>query len=71
MATFKTRDDVKKFNRRILVIHGDDDQIAPIDLSARVMERMLPSAETKIYEGAHTGWASPMQAASTRICSAF
>lgn len=49
------REDVKKFDRPTLIIHGDDDQIVPIDLSARVMERMLPSATLKIYEGAPHG----------------
>ncbi|HEV2512654.1 alpha/beta hydrolase [Bosea sp. (in: a-proteobacteria)] len=49
------RGDVKKFDRPTLVIHGGDDQIVPIDLSARVVARMLPSAVLKIYEGAPHG----------------
>jgi non-heme chloroperoxidase len=49
------REDVRKFDRPTLVIHGDDDQIVPIDLSARVVARMLPSAQLKIYEGAPHG----------------
>lgn len=44
------RQDIQKFDRPTLVIHGDDDQIVPIDLSARVVRRMLPSAQLKIYE---------------------
>ena len=49
------REDVKKFDRPTLIIHGTDDQIVPINLSAHVVARMLPSAELKIYEGAPHG----------------
>jgi non-heme chloroperoxidase len=49
------RKDVQKFDRPTLIIHGDDDQIVPIDLSARVVARMLPKAELKIYPGAPHG----------------
>ncbi|MBA3942365.1 MAG: alpha/beta hydrolase [Sphingopyxis sp.] len=49
------RADVGKFDRPTLVVHGDDDQIVPIDLSARVVARMLPSASVKIYPGAPHG----------------
>jgi non-heme chloroperoxidase len=49
------REDVRKFDRPTLVIHGSDDQIVPIDLSARVVERLLPSATTKVYDGAPHG----------------
>lgn len=49
------RSDVKKFNRPTLVIHGSDDQIVPIDLSARVVAKMLPSADLKVYDGAPHG----------------
>jgi pimeloyl-ACP methyl ester carboxylesterase len=44
------RQDIQKFDRPTLIIHGDDDQIVPIDLSAHVVRRMLPSAQLKIYE---------------------
>lgn len=49
------RGDVRKFDRPTLVIHGSDDQIVPIDLSARVVAKMLPAAQLKIYEGAPHG----------------
>ena len=49
------REDVKKFDRPTLLIHGSDDQIVPIDISARVVGRMLPAAQFKIYEGAPHG----------------
>jgi non-heme chloroperoxidase len=49
------RDDIKKFDRPTLVIHGADDQIVPIDISARVVARMLPAAKLSVYEGAPHG----------------
>jgi non-heme chloroperoxidase len=49
------RDDIRKFDRPTLVIHGDDDQIVPIDGSARAVARLLPKAKLKIYEGAPHG----------------
>lgn len=49
------RNDVRKFDKPTLVIHGSDDQIVPIDISARVVARMLPSARFKIYDGAPHG----------------
>lgn len=49
------RGDVRKFDRPTLVIHGDDDQVVPIDGSARAVARLLPKAKLKIYEGAPHG----------------
>jgi len=49
------RGDVRKFDRPTLVIHGGDDQIVPVDLSARVVAKMLPKADFKIYDGAPHG----------------
>lgn len=49
------RGDVKRFDRPTLIIHGSDDQIVPIAISAPVVARMLPSAQFKIYENAPHG----------------
>jgi non-heme chloroperoxidase len=49
------RDDIKKFDRPTLLIHGSDDQIVPIAISAPVVAKLLPSAQLKIYEGAPHG----------------
>jgi non-heme chloroperoxidase len=49
------REDVRKFDRPTLVVHGDDDQIVPIEISARVVQKMLPAAAVKTYEGAPHG----------------
>jgi len=38
-----------------LLVHGDDDQIVPIDCSARLTSKALRSATLKVYEGAPHG----------------
>ncbi len=38
-----------------LIIHGDNDASAPIDLTGRPTARLIPNAELKIYEGAPHG----------------
>ena len=48
-------EDLKKITVPVLVMHGDDDQIVPIDLSARVVAKLLPAATMKVYEGAPHG----------------
>lgn len=49
------REDLQKFNRPTLIVHGADDQIVPVEISARVVARMLPFAHLNIYEGAPHG----------------
>jgi len=44
--------DLKKIDIPALVIHGDDDQIVPIDISARKSVKLLPRATLKVYPGA-------------------
>jgi non-heme chloroperoxidase len=44
--------DLKKITTPVLIIHGEDDQIVPIDASARAAVRILKSAELKVYAGA-------------------
>nr|WP_255370112.1 alpha/beta hydrolase [Roseateles sp. YR242] len=48
-------DDLKKFDKPTLVIHGDDDQIVPIDISGRASARLIKGAQLKVYEGAPHG----------------
>lgn len=38
-----------------LVIHGDDDQIVPIDTTARIAMTLLPKATLKVIAGAPHG----------------
>lgn len=49
--------DMKKFDKPTLILHGDDDQIVPIDASARAGARLVPHATMKIYPGAPHGLA--------------
>ena len=48
-------DDLKKIDIPTLVIHGDDDQIVPIDDAGRLTARMVAGAELKVYRGAPHG----------------
>ena len=51
-------EDLKKFGDvPTLIIHGDDDQIVPIDISAKKSAKLVPHATLKIYEGAPHGMA--------------
>lgn len=44
-------DDLKKMTIPTLVLHGDDDQIVPIDASAKRSMQFLPNATLKVYPG--------------------
>ena len=48
-------DDLKKFDKPTLIVHGDDDQIVPIDAAGRASKRLVPHAELRIYPGAPHG----------------
>jgi non-heme chloroperoxidase len=49
------RSDLAKFDVPTLVIHGDDDQIVPIDASGRASARLVKGAKLIVYEGAPHG----------------
>ena len=49
------REDLQKFDVPTLVIHGDDDQIVPIDTSARASAGIVKGAELIVYPGAPHG----------------
>ena len=49
------RQDLPKILKPTLIIHGDDDQIVPIDVSARKAVTLLPHATLKAYVGAPHG----------------
>jgi non-heme chloroperoxidase len=49
------REDLKKFDVPTLVIHGDDDQIVPIDVGGRASAALIPGAELNVYKGAPHG----------------
>jgi len=48
-------EDLKKIDVPTLIIHGDDDQIVPIDASARRSVEIIRDATLRVYEGAPHG----------------
>ncbi|MFF9402076.1 alpha/beta fold hydrolase [Streptomyces sp. NPDC014744] len=50
-------EDLKSFDIPTLVVHGDDDQIVPIDATGRKAAALVPDATLKIYEGGSHGLA--------------
>jgi non-heme chloroperoxidase len=47
--------DLLKFDRPTLIIHGDDDQVVPVDVGGRASKKLVPHAILKIYAGAPHG----------------
>jgi non-heme chloroperoxidase len=50
-----TTEDLKKFDRPTLILHGDDDQIVPIGASAMLSSKIVKNATLKIYPGGSHG----------------
>jgi len=48
-------DDLRGFDVPTLVIHGDDDQVVPIDAAGRASAAVVKDAELKVYPGAPHG----------------
>ena len=48
-------EDLKKFDVPTLVIHGDDDQVVPIDASGRASAKLVKGAKLIVYLGAPHG----------------
>ncbi|WDZ95881.1 alpha/beta hydrolase [Herbaspirillum sp. WKF16] len=46
------RADMKKFDIPTLVIHGDDDQVVPAEVTGKLAAAMVPGAQFKLYGGA-------------------
>ena len=58
IAAFSATDfraDLKKFDIPTLVIHGDDDQIVPIDASGKASAALIKNANLIVYAGAPHG----------------
>lgn len=51
-------EDLKKIDVPTLILHGDDDQIVPIDDSARLSAKIVKDATLKVYPGAPHGMCS-------------
>jgi non-heme chloroperoxidase len=48
-------DDIRKCDVPLLVLHSEDDQIVPVDATARRVSSLVPHAEVKIYPGGNHG----------------
>lgn len=60
IAAFSATDfteDLKKFDVPTLVVHGDDDQIVPIDAAGRASAKLVKNAKLIVYPGAPHGLA--------------
>lgn len=49
--------DLRRFDRPTLLVHGSDDQIVPINAAAKAAQRLVPHAVLKVYPGAPHGLA--------------
>jgi len=49
------RDDLAGIDVPTLVIHGDDDQIVPFEISGKLSAALVPGAELVVYEGGAHG----------------
>lgn len=48
-------EDLKKFDVPALILHGDDDQIVPIQAAALLSSKLIRNAKLKVYPGAPHG----------------
>jgi non-heme chloroperoxidase len=48
-------EDLKKFDVPTLIMHGDDDQVVPIDVGAKRSVKLVKDAQLKVYAGAPHG----------------
>lgn len=48
-------EDVKKIDVSALILHGDDDQIVPIDAAGRRLVELVQEGELKVYKGGPHG----------------
>lgn len=49
------RQDLKRFDKPTLIVHGQEDQVVPIAVGGKASKALLPNAILKIYEGAPHG----------------
>jgi non-heme chloroperoxidase len=53
--------DLGRFDRPTLVLHGDDDQIVPIQASALVSSKLIKDATLRVYKGAPHGMCTTLK----------
>jgi non-heme chloroperoxidase len=56
-----TTEDLKKFDVPTLILHGDDDQIVPIEAAALRSSKLVKNATLKIYKGAPHGMCTTLK----------
>ncbi len=56
-----TTEDLKKFDIPTLFLHGDDDQIVPIDAAAIPASKIVKGSALKIYKGAPHGMCTTLK----------
>jgi non-heme chloroperoxidase len=54
-------EDLKKIDVPTLILHGDDDQIVPIDASAMLSSKIVKNAKLKVYKGAPHGMCTTLK----------
>ncbi len=54
-------EDLKKMNMPTLFLHGDDDQIVPIDDSSKLAVKLVKNGTLKIYKGAPHGMCTTLK----------
>jgi non-heme chloroperoxidase len=54
-------EDCKKFDVPTLILHGDDDQIVPIQASALLSSKLIRGARLKVYPGAPHGMCTTLK----------
>ena len=64
-------EDLKKIDVPTLLIHGDDDQIVPIEISAYRAIKLIPDATLLVYEGGAHGLCTTMKDRVNRDLLAF
>ncbi|MBN8530176.1 MAG: alpha/beta hydrolase [Caulobacterales bacterium] len=53
--------DLRRIDKPTLILHGDDDQIVPIDAAGRMSAQIIPGAQLKVYAGGSHGIATTEQ----------
>jgi non-heme chloroperoxidase len=54
-------EDLKKIDVPTLILHGDDDQIVPIQASANLSSKLVKNAKLKVYKGAPHGMCTTLK----------
>jgi pimeloyl-ACP methyl ester carboxylesterase len=64
-------EDLKKIDVPTLILHGDADQIVPIDDASRLSAKLVKNSTLKVYPGRQTACARLMRTRSMPTCSRF